>query len=96
MSILIKGMEMPTKCEACVLARLSDTGESLLCGYTFDTVPWGDIKPPDNCPLVPVPPHGRLIDADVLAAECDSPHWCVWLSDIDAAPTVVPAEEAAK
>ena len=41
---------------------------------------------------VPIPPHGRLIDADELAAMCDEPHWCAWLSDIDNAPTVIPAE----
>lgn len=42
---------------------------------------------------VPVPPHGRLIDADILAAKCDDPYWCVWLSDIDDAPTIIPASE---
>lgn len=30
----------------------------------------------------------RLIDADALRAKCDAPHWCVWMSDIDDAPTV--------
>lgn len=48
----------------------------------------------DACPAVDVGHHGRLIDADALAAKCDSPYWCVWLSDIDDALTVVAAEEA--
>lgn len=48
MSLLIKGMEMPTSCwecpfERCVLRALVD-------------------RHPD-CPLVHVPPHGPLIDA---------------------------------
>lgn len=46
-----------------------------------------------RCPLVPVPQHGRLIDADILAAKCDEPYWCVWLSDIEEAPTVISVEE---
>ena len=40
-----------------------------------------------------VQPHGRLIDADELAAKCDEPLWCVWLSEIEDAPTIIPAEE---
>ena len=38
-----------------------------------------------------VPRHGRLIDADALAAKCDEPYWCVWLSDIESAPTIIEA-----
>ena len=34
----------------------------------------------------------KLIDADLLSAKCDDPNWCVWLSDIDDAPTVIPAD----
>ena len=30
----------------------------------------------------------RLIDADALREMCDSPYWCVWLSEIDDAPTI--------
>ena len=30
----------------------------------------------------------RLIDADALREQCDDPFWCVWLSDIDHAPTI--------
>ena len=45
-----------------------------------------------GCPLIPVPPHGRLIDADALAAQCDNPYLCVWLSDVENALTIIPAE----
>ena len=64
MSILIKGMEMPTRCSECLLAKLSPTGESLICNYMLSRVPWDER--PFDCPLVLVPPHGRLIDADTI------------------------------
>lgn len=66
MSILIKGMEMPENCGECLLAKLSPTGESIYCNYSLSTVPWDER--PFDCPLVPVPEHGRLIDADALEA----------------------------
>lgn len=42
---------------------------------------------------VPVPPHRRLGDLDALAAQCDDLFGCVWLSDIQDAPTIIPPEE---
>ena len=30
----------------------------------------------------------RLIDADALREQCDDPFWCVWLNEIDDAPTI--------
>ena len=66
MSILIKGMEMPTRCADCW--ALDDYGDYPRCritgeqhGYTFG---YREYRMP-NCPLVPVPPHGRLIDVDL-------------------------------
>ena len=92
MSVLIRGMKLPDNCLECPLE--TDYGT---CGYYslfveagHDSEVW---KRRDDCPLVEVPPHGRLIDADALAAKCDDPHWCVWLSDIEDAPTIIPAEE---
>ena len=68
MSILIKGMEMPKCCNDCRFAWI-DTGHHWYCEANK---PWGlDItdhvmsKHPD-CPLIEVPKHGRLIDADAL------------------------------
>ena len=70
MSILIKGMEMPTSCDNCW--ALDDYGDYPRCriteeqrGYNFRIRE----KRMDKCPLVPVPPHGRLIDADALQVE---------------------------
>ena len=42
---------------------------------------------------IPVPDHGRLGDLDALSEKCDAPYWCVWLGDIDDAPTIIPADE---
>lgn len=57
MSILIKGMEMPTDGEAVVLVISNENGKMLAevdeyCGAVYESVP--------------VPKHGRLIDADAL------------------------------
>ena len=57
MSIIVKGMDMPTSCGMCRLADkwADDTDEvyiECLIGHTFN-----------DCPLVEIPtPHGRLIE----------------------------------
>ena len=65
MGVYIRGMEMPDNCLECPLE--TDYGT---CGYYslfveagHDSEVW---KRRDDCPLVEVPPHGRLIDADAL------------------------------
>ena len=55
MSILIKGMEMPTSCADCRVR---------LAVGCFGNLPHNTRMP--NCPVGPVPPHGRLIDADAM------------------------------
>ena len=76
MSILIKGMEMPKSCYACmffaqtdywnkedeadILSRCKRTGEK-----TWESV--NGYLP--DCPIIPVPAHGRLIDADALVSK---------------------------
>lgn len=69
MSILIKGMEMPENCEACWNCDKNfNNGDTLItdwmCLLKMRFV--NARNRPDWCPLVPVPPHGWLIDADVL------------------------------
>lgn len=69
MSVLIKGMEMPTNCADCPLNY-----DQMACGVT-GTRWWSDSmvmmnfdsdkERLPNCPLIEIPtPHGRLIDAD--------------------------------
>lgn len=58
MSILIKGMEMPKNCYDCIFWS----------GYLECTLTGMDSSSREQfCPLVPIPPHGRLIDADKAA-----------------------------
>ena len=97
--ILIREMDMPDCCEKCPFLDYEN-------GYCFASKKkqkdgWydngfyagGKNKRHDNCPLVALPKeHGRLIDGDELASGCDEPYWCRWLSEIEDAPTIVPAE----
>ena len=67
MSILIKGMEMPPNCRQCSLYLQSMDSERNVyenCAITAKSYNWGLTTRPSDCPLAPVPPHGRLIDAD--------------------------------
>ena len=99
--IYIPGLAMPTNCLDCPVywdkcPNFETEGEEYL----------ERIHP--DCPLVPVPEHGRLIDADRLrhshCAECTLyPDNCLgdecdWDSifHIDHAPTIIPADPADK
>ena len=96
MSILIKGMEMPQNCLSCPLQ-----GGTADCRLTQKTYNWGLNERPSDCPLVPVPPHGRLIDADALELASGfntSTEYGLGRSDqLQAikhnAPTIIPASE---
>ena len=93
MIVLIKGTEMP-KCdidcpifteEICPVESVSALSKMK------------EERPPD-CPIVPVPEHGRLIDADALMKqiEHDTPLSAVFEKTmrryLHNAPTIIPAE----
>jgi len=85
MAVLIKGLTKPESCHECVAGY---------GGCCFVAPPEADGICPDHgradfCPLVPVPPHGRLIDADNLPQI----HGKVHVIDIMVAPTVIPADK---
>lgn len=62
MSVLIKKMGMPKECGDC---PCFSEGEDDICQLLWkSTAMHGERLP--NCPLVEVPTHGRLIDADKL------------------------------
>lgn len=65
MSVLIKGMEMPTSCIEC---RFGYDGKCF-AHQPFKRFVLGQEV---DCPLAPVPPHGRLIDADALLHSLDA------------------------
>ena len=63
MSVLIKGMKLPLFCMECPCANNAAT----ICYATGRYIPkTGRVN---FCPLVELPKHGRLIDADALFRE---------------------------
>ena len=67
MSILIKGMEMemPRNCWECEFNK-STLDRMDFCTLTNKQYNWGLSERPSDCPLIEVPPHGRLGDLDKL------------------------------
>lgn len=92
MSVVVR-MEMPSKDKACGMAFD-------FCGIWFCPVKNQYCHQPDNgnipswCPIICQLPegHGRLVDADELTDDYDDSYWSRWLSEIEDAPTIVPAE----
>ena len=94
MSVLIKGIEMPTSCYICPCFNdeyydCQATGKDL-CDISIDSRY-------SDCPLVSVPPHGRLIDADELIDDVRRHSESYFADDfahewVDKAPTVIPAD----
>ena len=102
MSILIKGMEMPKTCYDCHLCEQTDYYASPYCRVSDDddmmSINEIRAKRRDNCPLIPVPDHGRLIDADALLEDIRK-HSASYFADdfahewVDVAPTIIPADK---
>lgn len=105
MGVYIKGMKMPERCWDCDLCY-----DSFYCkGLEVQFSDREDSEPSErrlsDCPLVPVPPHGRLIDADALEQDAQKrllmcnknnnqfqkPYEV--MRAIALAPTIIPAEE---
>ena len=82
MSVLIKGLEMPTNCFLCPLSVLNEN--RLFFEVTKNEVLRAKIDA--ECPLVPVPPHGDLIDRDAYQ----------YSGDLMDEPVIIPAEEVEK
>ena len=62
-------MEMPKSCRDCRFCNgQADTGYGV-CAWCEVDGKARDAYTMQDCPLVPVPPHGRLIDADALMHE---------------------------
>ena len=114
MSILIKGMQMPKNCGECkffawqrVVGNHCAIDESITFHATLDGF---DVRyeKNGNCPIIEIPPHGRLIDADALRLLYDFKNYkptmtedefdrlmCtlpVIRANIDDAPTIIEAE----
>lgn len=79
MSILIKGIKMPTSCAECPMGSVLYGYKCLAKNKQFDRYAFNSMQ--EWCPLIEIPDkHGRLIDGDKLrqtmyheAFETDSP-----------------------
>ena len=105
MDILVKGLEMSRDgCRCCQFVNRKWNGDfcPFLKREVTGNVERGGFQ--TDCPLVPVPPHGRLIDADVLGEKAAGRaerrgdmvnvlDKVISLYDIETAPTIIPAEE---
>lgn len=87
MSVLIKGMKMPASCYECVLGHAVDGCDSWY-GKEVSTT-----ARPINCPLVEVPPHGRLIDADEYINRMSNFYEEYMYDVLEEMPTIIEAEE---
>lgn len=91
MSVLIKGMKMPTNCDDCDFVQHS---------YPEDWCYLTEKNLPCNCPIIELPPHGRLIDADALEKMgyklvrdiYRDGRWMWEQAFLDVAPTILEAE----
>ena len=90
MSILIKGMEMPKEGQVIVIDSSGQvwSNEWPTRGYLRI----------DNATAIPVPPHGDLIDRDEVRGLLFIGEQCLYSWDeiddkVDAATTIIPAEE---
>ena len=84
MGVYISGLEIPPKGKGAVVI-LCSSGAVYSGGQKVGTA-------------VPVPPHGRLIDADALKISTAVPlNWKPYryahIDNIEAAPTIIPASE---
>lgn len=99
MGIIIKGMAMPKNCTDCLLF------ESTYHLHGCHAVPksfedmdmWNFVGDrPSWCPLIEVPPHGRLIDADMLTTVTEMVNGefktYIEVFEITDAPTIIESE----
>lgn len=101
MGIYIPGMKMPTSCASCPCAN----DETPFCRAANKYIPM--LGKPEWCPLIELPPHGRLGDLDALEFLYEESadgwrHTPVFMDFFKAcakgvreAPTIIPAEGGA-
>ena len=77
MSVLIKGMEMPTNCWFCSVKSWDD--DEYVCPFSGHTVKSGDAgaNRHEDCPLIEIPYHGDLIDKNRMIDVLHTGRKCV-------------------
>ena len=103
MSVYIKGMEMPKGKYDCPFS--SEFSECTLCE---DLPLCAMMRMGKDCPLIPVPDHGRLIDAgkigltdfEIILCQADENRYKsalqMLLEKIEKMPTIIPADKEKK
>ena len=94
-SVLINGMEMPKSCYICPFCDYVSARCDAVKGNPYTPESRYE-KRADFCPLVPIPPHGRLIDADAFEKHIkkDWEGYDQWIAvEVENRPTVIEAEE---
>lgn len=101
MSVLIKGMKMPKNCDNCQLNY--DSIDCMVADNALRENGGGDFlfdhERHPNCPLISVPKHGRLIDADeflhrAIGTKCFDEDYARMLQElVGESTTIVPASE---
>lgn len=104
--------KVPDSCRTCPIVNKTKSG--LRCpvasrrkGFSC-AVSFGVVGRPSHCPIVPVPDHGRLIDADALKERATKhlyasnhgsmaeAYFSALIDLIDSAPTIIPADKEAE
>ena len=95
--ILIRGMEMPERCDA--KCPLYNTGRGYFdCVVTKQSYNWGLPGRPSDCPLHELPEHGDLISKDdamnAILGEPPEAHYPSWYAGIvNEIPAIVPSNK---
>ena len=103
---MIKEMKMPQSCEECIFSDVYSYpphyDDEYICGINYASMSYEQAKMRHvDCPLIEVPEHGRLIDADALIINLmDRGIEGLQTEDlheiqqaIEDAPTVIPADK---
>lgn len=106
--IYIPGKKIPVHCGRCSVKLDPENRQCVADGHVFEeTLGKLTVRRDTNCPLVSVPPHGRLGDLDELKERVTKhlyasnhgsmaeAYFSVLIDLIDTAPTIIPAEKEA-
>lgn len=106
MGVYIRGMEIPKSCKECVFKSVTgvDRWKCRVLDTEFmswDTGWGGEETRREDCPLVSILPHGRLVDADVMQKEWFNLNFdhkitdgtlAYWNFQLSKIPTIIEAE----
>ena len=86
MGVYIPDMKMPTSCYDCKCFIRDSDGSDYCCLLMIDIE--DNNKRDDDCPLVPVSPHGDLIDRDKLKEQLEYVANLEWNQHVGATPGI--------